>query len=113
MKFLIKTQLSKSDPKKDKGEESALPHACQLGLEAQHSCCPQPFLSITNEGCQVNKLQNGQGATFLHLFESNDLEYRCMQSHYREVPWWQIFMEKELNFGLDLGRLALLKKKLG
>ena len=33
------------------------------------------------------------------------------QSHYREVPRWDIFMEEELRFGLDLGRLALLKEK--
>ena len=33
------------------------------------------------------------------------------QSHYREVPWWEIFMEQELIFGLDLGWLALMKKK--
>ena len=33
------------------------------------------------------------------------------QSHYREVPRWVIFMEQELRFGLDLGQLALLKKK--
>ena len=35
----------------------------------------------------------------------------CEQSHYREVPRWEIFMEQELRFGLDLDRLALLKKK--
>ena len=23
----------------------------------------------------------------------------CKQSHYREVPWWEIFMEQELRFG--------------
>ena len=34
-----------------------------------------------------------------------------IQSHYREVPRWEIFMEHELRFGLDLGRLALLKNK--
>ena len=34
------------------------------------------------------------------------------QSHYREVPRWEIFMEQELRFGLDLGRLALLKKNI-
>ena len=33
------------------------------------------------------------------------------QSHYREVPRLEIFMEQELRFGLDLERLALLKKK--
>ena len=33
------------------------------------------------------------------------------QSHYREVPRWEIFMEQELRFGLDLGQLAVLKKK--
>ena len=35
------------------------------------------------------------------------------QSHYREVPRWEIFMEQELRFGLDLGRLAVLKKGSG
>ena len=34
-----------------------------------------------------------------------------MQSHYREVSQWEIFMEQELRFGLDLGLLALMKKK--
>ena len=34
------------------------------------------------------------------------------QSHYREVPRLEIFMEQELRFRLDLGRLALLKKKI-
>ena len=29
-----------------------------------------------------------------------------LQSHYREVPRWEIFMEQELRFGLDLGRMA-------
>ena len=28
------------------------------------------------------------------------------QSHYREVPRWEIFMEQELRFGLDSGRMA-------
>ena len=29
-----------------------------------------------------------------------------MQSHYREVSRWEIFMEQELRFGLDLGRFG-------
>ena len=37
---------------------------------------------------------------------------RYDQSHYREVPRWEIFMEQELRFGLDLGRLAVLKKRV-
>ena len=28
------------------------------------------------------------------------------QSHYREVPGWEIFMEQELRFGLDMGRFG-------
>ena len=28
------------------------------------------------------------------------------QSQYREVPRWEIFMEQELTFGLDLGQMA-------
>ena len=35
------------------------------------------------------------------------------QSHYREVLRWEILMEQELIFGLDLGWLALLKKNFG
>ena len=35
----------------------------------------------------------------------------CNQSHYREDPQWDVFMEQELRFGLNLGQLALLKKK--
>ena len=34
------------------------------------------------------------------------------QNHYREVPRWGIFMEQELRFGLDLGWLAVLKKRV-
>ena len=29
-----------------------------------------------------------------------------IQSHYREVAPWEIFMEQELRFGLDLGRFG-------
>ena len=32
--------------------------------------------------------------------------YTYDQSHYREVPRWEIFMEQELRFGLDLGQMA-------
>ena len=28
------------------------------------------------------------------------------QGHYREVARWEIFMEQELRFGLDLGRFG-------
>ena len=38
--------------------------------------------------------------------------YVCKQSQYRKVPPWEIFMEQELCFGLDLGRLAVLKKRV-
>ena len=35
------------------------------------------------------------------------------QSHYREVPQWEILMEQELRFGLDLGQLAICTEKKG
>ena len=35
-----------------------------------------------------------------------------VQSHYREVTRWEIFIEQELRLGMDLGRLALLKKHI-
>ena len=34
------------------------------------------------------------------------------QSHYKEVLRWEIFMEQELRFVLDLGWLAVLKKRV-
>ena len=37
--------------------------------------------------------------------------YAWCQSHFREVPRWEIFVEQELRFGLGLGRLELLKKQ--
>ena len=30
----------------------------------------------------------------------------CGQSQYREAPRWKIFMEQELRFGQDLGRMV-------
>ena len=42
--------------------------------------------------------------------KGNSFGIGIKQSHYREVPRWEIFMEQELRIGLDLGRLALLKK---
>ena len=37
----------------------------------------------------------------------------CTQSHYKEVAQGSIVMEQKLRFGMDLGRLAILTKKLG
>ena len=34
------------------------------------------------------------------------------QSHYKEVLRWEIFIEQELKFGLDLGRFAILKPRV-
>ena len=38
---------------------------------------------------------------------------RHRQSHYIEVVQGAIFMEQKMRFGLILGRLAILKKKIG
>ena len=40
------------------------------------------------------------------LEKTEDRFVFCNQSHYREVAQWEIFMEQELRFGLDLGRRA-------
>ena len=50
---------------------------------------------------------------FIHYIKKYvQVESFCTtQNHFREVPRWEIFMDKKLRFGLDLGRLALLKKK--
>ena len=39
------------------------------------------------------------------------MPYNSRQSHYKEVPRWEIFMEQELRFGLDLARLAVHTEK--
>ena len=39
--------------------------------------------------------------------------YASEQSHYIEVAQEVIFMEQNMRFGLILGRLAILKKKVG
>ena len=38
--------------------------------------------------------------------DSNSTVDPCVQSPYIEVPRWEIFMEQELRFGLNLGRMA-------
>ena len=60
---------------------------------------PYPIHS-SEDGC-VRKQDKKRGS----------LGLSSKQSHYREVPRWEIFMEQELRFGLDLDRLAALKKK--
>jgi hypothetical protein len=45
----------------------------------------------------------------LQIFEGHWdylLAKHSAQSHYREAARWEIFMEKELRFGLDLGRFG-------
>ena len=46
----------------------------------------------------------GQNGT---MEESLGIRPKVIIENYREVLRWEIFMEQELNFGLDLGRLAL------
>ena len=36
---------------------------------------------------------------------NNSSVLHCVQSHNKEVPRWEIFMEQELSFWLDLGRI--------
>ena len=46
----------------------------------------------------------GTGISRGHFYSR--LKKNTSQSHYREVPRWEIFMEQELRFGLNLGRMA-------
>ena len=39
--------------------------------------------------------------------------HRYIQNHYIEVAQGDIFIEQKMRFGLVLGQLAMLKKKLG
>ena len=66
-----------------------------------------------NDGDLVPILSTEKSSPDLNLQESENQKGAAGgQSHYREVPRWEIFMEQELRFGLDgitekkhLGRL--------
>jgi hypothetical protein len=65
-------------------------------------------------GCSLTGDKNVQNQEILfvcHLTLKTPQYGGYSQSHYREVPRWEIFMEQELRFGLELGRLSVLKKK--
>ena len=47
-----------------------------------------------------------------HFVKLLRIAKRSHNSDYRELPRWEIFVELELRFGLDLGQLASLKKKI-
>ena len=47
------------------------------------------------------------------IWQSKKWCNNCNQSLYRKVPRCKIFMEQELRFGLDLGQLAVQKKRSG
>ena len=40
------------------------------------------------------------------LHNAHDFIQALAKSHYRVVARWEIFMEQELRFGLDLGRFS-------
>ena len=40
------------------------------------------------------------------LHNAHDFIQALAKSHYRVVARWEIFMEQELRFGLDLGRFG-------
>jgi hypothetical protein len=50
--------------------------------------------------------------SIVHLVKTSEnilffyLHFTWLQSHYREVPRWEISMEQELRFGQDMGRMA-------
>ena len=82
----------------------------------------QPPLSKPSKKSTSSKIKSGVRPRIcerLVIDCINSPEHRCCQykvpsqaSHYREVPRWDIFMEQELRFGLNLRQLALLKKKV-
>ena len=47
-----------------------------------------------------------------NLFFVGRVMYTCTESHYLEVAQGAIFMDQNMRFGLILGKLAILKKKL-
>ena len=59
----------------------------------------------------VGHLTFSYHSNFFNVEKVASFNYR--QSKYREALRWEIFMEQELRFGLDLGRLAVLEKGPG
>ena len=53
------------------------------------------------------------GLIICFFFHSDVFSSICIQGHYIELAQGNIFMEQKMRFRLILGRLAILKKKLG
>ena len=56
----------------------------------------------------MGNLPEFQNRAWKNLTKTRPVVYK--QNQYRDVPRWEIFLEQELRFGLDLGQLSLLKK---
>ena len=75
---------------------------CASCNDITHNICH--YLAFFNNLWQLVSTKNSNIHRPLCTFEIQ------AQSLYREVPRWEIFVEQELRFGLDLGPLAVLKK---
>ena len=58
----------------------------------------QPSSFAEKHLCSLKSFDTNAQSQLLHL--------RCTQSLYKKVLLWEIFMEQELRFGLDLGRFG-------
>ena len=70
------------------------------------------FVVALQDLLEAYSLAGNLSALLPHSHTEMILKETYFQRHYREVPRWEIFMEQEFRFGLDLGRLAVLKKKV-
>ena len=67
--------------------------------------CGQISKIDKTENIKVVLFQNRLEILTIQLYKKN--YYVCInQSHYREVAQWEILMEQELRFGLDLGQFG-------
>ena len=69
-----------------------------------------PLGNKTNKSFIVKRPSQTRGPISLHddkgnLFIFRKLKVRILSTFFK-VPQWEIFMEPELRFGLDLGRMA-------
>ena len=65
--------------------------------------------SASQQMWEKNKIPNLIPTLSAIIYE---LKHRLLQSHYTKVATWEILMGQKLRFGLVLGRLTILKKKI-
>ena len=71
-----------------------------------HKTCDKTLLAQMDNTLIFLEIEQKKSHLINLMYQTLHCRHIFAQSHYREVPRWEIFMEQELRFGLDLGRMA-------